>query len=384
MRRLMETPRLKSSLVLSCVAGLALVLLPLSSQAGEFGLAISSINYGPYDDPTDCPEGMALTPKETFLESLTPEKRKEFEDRDKRVGSLASWVSRVVSERRGPNGESACEAPELIKDPPMRVGQSKTSFGFDLDGGDLTTHCAHQKFDGANGQTGIDNQVARLTACIFAVRKQNNQRNQGMDSGTLSGNRINLIRVTNVKDMQNDDDVTIDLYKSADNFVKNGTGQPSPDATLRGDKNAPVFFASTHGKIVNGVLMTAPVDAHLIAGDGYEWDIRAARFQINLHPDGYGDGILAGYFDLNSFWASWAREYQQGLNQGFSCPALYEAMHSLADGYKDPATGQCTALSSAFHIKVVRTFISPPEPGLHANAEPVDMNNPASPRLASR
>ena len=45
----------------------------------------------------------------------------------------------------------------------------------------------------------------------------------------------------------------------------------------------------------------------------------------------------------------------------FSCPALYEAMNRLADGYKDPATGKCTALSSAFNIRVVRTFIMPPE-----------------------
>ena len=44
-------------------------------QAAEFGLAIYSINYGPYDDPTDCPEGLALTPKETFLQSLSPAER---------------------------------------------------------------------------------------------------------------------------------------------------------------------------------------------------------------------------------------------------------------------------------------------------------------------
>jgi hypothetical protein len=347
-------------LFLGCALGLALAATVPAARAGEFGLAITSVNYGPYDDPTDCPQGWALTPKETFLQSLSPEKRQEFEDRDKRVGSLAAWVSRIASERRGPHGENACDVPDQINDPPMRTGQSATSFGLDLDGGDQTTHCNHQKFTDASGHK-VDNQVARLTACIWGLRKENNRRNQNMDSGTLADNKITLIRVTNVDDMENSDNVTVEIYKSADTFVKDGTGKPVPDATLRGDRDAPSFHAVTHGKIVKGVLITAPVDAHFMSGDGYDWAIRGAEFQINLHPDGYSDGILAGYFDLNSFWASWAGEYQQGINLGFSCPALYEAMHRLADGYKDPATGQCTALSSAFNIKAVRTFIMPPD-----------------------
>jgi hypothetical protein len=360
MRQSATPRRLKSSLHAGALAILLGMAIPAISHAGEFGLAITSVNYGPYDDPTDCPQGWALTPKETFFQSLSPEKRKEFTDRDNRVGSLASWVSRIASERRGPNGENACDVPDQIKDPPMRTGQSATSFGLDLDGGDQTTHCSHQKFTDAAGNK-VDNQLARLTACIWSLRKENNKRNQGMDAGTLADNRITLLRVTNVDDMENDNDVTVDIYKSVDNFVKDGTGQALPDATLRGDKDAPVYHARTHGRIVKGVLITEPVDAHFMSGDGYDWSIRGARFDINLHDNGYSDGIMAGYFDLASFWRSWADEYQQGLNLGFSCPALYEAMHRLADGYKDAASGQCSALSSAFHIKAVRTFIVPPE-----------------------
>ena len=346
------------ALFVGCV--LAVCALPV--QAAELGLAIYSINYGPYDDPTDCPEGLALTPKETFLQSLSPSERQAYIDRDKRVGSLAAWVSRIASERRGPGGENACEVPQLIKDPPMRVGQSKTSYGMDLDAGDARNMCPHQEFvSKATGKGGIDNQVARLTACIFGLRKENNRRNQAMDAGTLGDTRVMLLRVSNVDDMRNDSDVTVDIYKSADTFIKDGSGKPVPDATMRGDKNAPAFRASTKGRIVDGVLMTSPVDGRYISGDGYDWVIKASRFEINLKDDGYGEGMLAGYFEMESFWQSWAWEYQQGLNQGFSCPALYEAMNRLADGYKDPATGKCTALSSAFNIRVVRTFIMPPE-----------------------
>jgi hypothetical protein len=41
----------------------------------------------------------------------------------------------------------------------------------------------------------------------------------------------------------------------------------------------------------------------------------------------------------------------------FSCPAFYEAGKRLADGYPDPNTGECTALSAAFHIEGLPAFV---------------------------
>ena len=45
----------------------------------------------------------------------------------------------------------------------------------------------------------------------------------------------------------------------------------------------------------------------------------------------------------------------------FDCPALYEAVHKLADGYPDPKTGQCTAISSAYFIEAVAAFVIHPQ-----------------------
>ncbi len=41
---------------------------------------------------------------------------------------------------------------------------------------------------------------------------------------------------------------------------------------------------------------------------------------------------------------------------------MYVAMHELADGYPDPETGECTALSSAFTFDAVAGFIVVPGP----------------------
>ena len=329
-----------------------------AAGAGEYGLALTSMQYGPYDDPEDCPQGLALTPEETFLRSLSPEKRKEFEDRDKRVGSLATFVSRVVSNRRGPDGQDLCDAPTSVKDPPMPIGQGRRMYGFDLDAGNAANARPHQEFFGPDGQPGIDNQVARLMACVKGVRKSDNRKNQNMDAGIQNGSAITLIRVSDVDDMDNDADVTVEFFKSADKFIKDGNGAALPDATLRADRNAPTFHAVTRGKIVNGELTTEPVDARFMQNPA-DILIRGARLRIALKSDGHAEGVLGGYYDVASFWDSWSREAGQQQQIGFSCPALYQGLHSLADGHFDAATGQYTAISSAFKVRAVRTFVVP-------------------------
>lgn len=343
------------------LVGMAFAVSGLTpAVAGEFGLAISSIYYGPYDDPTDCPAGFAKGPEEIYVESLPPTLRKEFVDRDKRVGSGGAYLTHVLSRRMAADGKDFCESPTSIKVPPMPTGQSKMSFGLDLDNGDSVNHCAHQEFTSPDGRQGIDNQLARLMACVRGVRKEDNRKNQNMDASLRNGEGVTLIRVSGVDDMMNDEDVSIAIYKSADRFIKDGTGEPLPDATMRADKAAVTFQAKTHGKIVNGVLITEPADVRLVQNPG-DYFIKGARFQISLDPSGYAEGILAGYYDADAFWNSWKKQGGQQRELGFTCPALYDALHRLADGYKDLQTGQCTAVSSAFRIKAVKTFVIPPD-----------------------
>jgi hypothetical protein len=351
-------PGFKPRWVFACLVSVTLLAPPTS--ATEFGLALTTIHYGPYDDPADCPDGVASSTQDVFLRSLDPATRKEFEDRDKRVGSQATYLSTVLAIRRSADGSDLCDNPLAYKDPPMPTGQSKVSYGLDLDGGDLTAHCAHQEFGTADGRSGIDNQIARLTGCIKGVRKEDNRKNQDGDAHIRNGSSVTLIHVANVDDMQNDSDVTVSVFKSKDEFIKDGTGKPLPDATFRPDGTSE-FRAQTRGKIVEGVLTTDPVDVR-IRDDRGDYYIRGARFQIKIGPEGYSDGILAGYYDNAAFWNSWSKRSNQQRELGFSCPALYEALHKLADGYKDPATGQCTAISAAFNITAVRAFVAPLSP----------------------
>ncbi len=352
-------PATKSRMLRGCLLGCALGTAPMvHAHASEFGLALTSIYYGPYEDPADCPSGLAQTPDEVFYESLSPAERKIFKDRDKRVGSMAQYLTHILSRRMAADGKDYCESPTSLKVPAMPTAQSKKApYGSDLDHGDKSSTCAHDEFQDGAGQAVIDNQLYRLMACVGGVRKENNRHNQNTDALLRSGSGVTLLRVTGVDNMQNDDDVTVGIYKSADRFIKDGSGEPLPDATMRADKGAPTFQSMTKGKIVNGTLITTPVDARLVQNPG-DYFIKGASFQISLNEKGYGEGILTGYYDTGSFWDSWKKQGGQQRELGFTCPALYEALNRLADGYKD-SSGKCTAISSAFKVKAVRTFVVP-------------------------
>jgi hypothetical protein len=328
-----------------------------SASAGDIGLALTSIHYGPYDDPGDCPQGLADGAREIFLKSLPADQRQSFEERDKRVGSQAMYLSTVLSNRRAVDGSDTCVNPQAYDDPPMPIGQAKISDGFDLDAGDAAGHCAHREFTSPGGQKGIDNQMARLMACVKGVRTSDNLRNQDSDTFVRNGTAVTLILIENVDDARNDSDVTVSVFKSKDGFIKDGAGQPLPDATMHADGN-PLFHAETKGRIVDGVLTTDPVNIR-IRDDRGDYDLRGARLRVTVEG-GKAAGILAGYYDTDAFWDSWSKRSNQQRELGFSCPALHAALHRLADGYKDPKTGRCTAISAVFNITAVTAFVVRP------------------------
>jgi hypothetical protein len=72
-------------------------------------------------------------------------------------------------------------------------------------------------------------------------------------------------------------------------------------------------------------------------------------------------GLMAGYDDLAQFWEIY-RGNTGGLYKGYgaSGPTVFKALHELADGYKDPHTGRCTAISSAEKFEFVRAYLVHP------------------------
>ena len=126
-----------------------------------------------------------------------------------------------------------------------------------------------------------------------------------------------------------------------------------------------MLFRSTSGKIVDGVLHTGSVDLKLpyYANSAYaEIDLREMRLELDLTPgsDGKVRGLVGGYYDLDKWWEYILKVEFLIATGDWSCPALFRAAHELADGYPDPKSGACTAISSAFRMDALPAFVIHP------------------------
>lgn len=249
---------------------------------------------------------------------------------------------------------SSCSNPEDFPSfgKLYQLYDGKVAAGINLDG-----KTGKDDFSGTDGGTGVDNQLWRAVGCIKPFRESSERANA--KKTFMSARAPTLIEVRGVDSLADDPDVTVNIYPAADPLEANGRGEALAGLTFATDPD-PKLRASVHGRIVNGVLTTDPVDIIL----NYKEQIvdaprafRAARIQAKLKPDGIEGGIY-GYYTLASYWASIEQMTQNGANlTGVSCPGVWRAINKLADGYRDPATGKFTAISSAYSFLGTRAFV---------------------------
>lgn len=344
------------------LAGTALLTAPASAApaGGTIGLVVTDIRYALYETPDakeECPDGLQVGEVVQF----------------KAMPGLQEHMARFggTAHNRGPNGETANFVPLAVTDPiPFHELNTTKGYGLNLDGtqdGKATAKTLrHDKFtDPVTGEK-VDNQMARVLGCVMGWRKTGFMAEfYSTEVATQPPNRF-LIEIGGVDDEKNDPAVTVTFYKGVDRVVKlpDGSGYV-PGMSHRIDPRATDYMFRTTGRIVNGVLETAPLP--LFRQTMRQIEIRTerrmrdARFRIALdgnNPSGY----MAGYEPVETWWSVTGKG--PGSDPGrYSPAALYRAALKYADGYPDPATGQATAISVAYKIKAVRAMIVHPEAG---------------------
>ena len=294
---------------------------------------------------TECPEGLnKLGPREQF-KTLYPE-----------GGPKKSIIDTQLAY------ESEVWHPtDKIPALPFHEAVGKTAIGLNLDG-----KVGPNDFTSPEGVTGVDNQLYRALGCIENYR--NNSSVLGFDKTFFRKNQISrmLIQITDVDSLINDDDVTVTTYRGQDALINDATGDKymgggTQQLDTRWGKE---FISHAKGKIVNGHLITEPLDFYLpletARDEAATWWIRGARFSLNLTPD-RAEGLVAGYVDIDRFYfgrnRSWSTHH---LSYGQeSSISLHRELMRLADGYPDPATGKNTAISSAMKLSMVQVHILP-------------------------
>ncbi len=356
-RKLLGATLVMSAMTCSLMVGSAHASETLGFVATWFGLGIKQ-------GAKDCPEGFALRTEAKTVLSRFPKARQEELQRGQNAAELQKLMV-----GRGPRAENVCENPEAPYEPPMRTVQgSNPAFGLDLDGNDgrgptPANICKHTNFSGFDGKPGVDNQLYRAIGCMTGWSEDGvgGYLSKFFNSTLLNGEASVLIEVTGATDLKNDE-VQVGLYVGATPMPKDAVGKgilSDGSITIKSDSH---WQNVTKGKIVNGVLTTEPIDVHLHGSknDMREWFFRDARLRLELKEDGTAQGVLAGYQDWVSFYRQWGNPFQEALH-GMTCPTLFSSLKRNADAYPDPETGECTAISLAYKIEAIPTFIIHPE-----------------------
>jgi hypothetical protein len=368
--------------------GMAMLALVGAGHAADdqLGFVVSKFAYAlsrDADQTGACPDGMTSGYKnygDVFI-SMPELQRQEGELEDK-------YLRRVYgTAMRDSNTRNLCQNPELGKpDPLFRTvsGAKVPADGIDLDGQVSTAKgkaaankCAHDDFVGIDGEPGIDNQFFRVVGCSKSY--QSTGPSNAYETEMLTGAWGVLITLKGVDDRRNDNDVEVGIFANADPIELSPTRLPLPNATYAVDQDLR-FRAVTHGRIVDGVLTTDPVDVrfHKVTNSiRLERPLRDARMRMTFTPDGGLEGILAGYTNVDDIY-DFQYAYRNGkdgtgnlaplplrtissigqsLVLGHTCNGAYYALKQMADGHRDPKTQQCTSISTQYRLQAIPAFV---------------------------
>ncbi len=368
-------------------------------QDGKAGFVVSDIGYAFSKDQSEtgaCPAGLSKGYNnfgDAFLNKPDLQ-RQDGEVEDK-------YIQRVFrSAFSDPNAKNLCHDPEAGQPDPnwqTVTGQDVPVEGIDLDGQDSRANrkaapntCAHDDFRGFNGERGIDNQYFRAVGCTRSYQPTGSSIPWAIEM--LTGAWGVLITLSGVDDIRNDPDVEVGIYANADPIQLSPSRVPLPNATYAMDQD-PRFRVTTHGRIVDGVLTTDPVSLrfHKITNGIYlERNLDDARVKLSLKPDGSLEGYLAGYTPVEDIY-NFEFSFRNGKNAegkpaplqlvsgsalgragtlGYTCNGAFYALKKLADGHRDPRTGQCSAISTQYRIKAIPAFVvDTPTKSINADLE---------------
>jgi hypothetical protein len=366
-------------------AAAALAAPPAWVKDGKVGFVVTDFGFALSKDANEtgaCPDGWTLGNREVF--QVTPEGKRRDGETDQEYTRRIGIGSQALS--AAPNGQNLCMNPEAGKpDPHWRsvTVPNAAAFGIDLDGQDSRTKgrpapntCAHDDFRGFNGEKGIDNQFFRVVGCSRSYQSTGQSADNTIELRT--GSWGVLITLAGVDDIHDDPDVTVGIHANADPIELSPTREPVEWATYAIMQD-PRFRATTHGRIVNGVLMSDPVDVRFykVTNSMYlERPLRGARLRVTMAENGKLDGYLAGYAPVEAIY-----DHQYGYrsatdgkgqpsplrlrmissngNAGVNnhtCHGAYWALRAAADGYPDDK-GQCTAISTQYKIRAIPAFV---------------------------
>ncbi|MFP6824755.1 MAG: hypothetical protein VB977_01435 [Pseudohongiellaceae bacterium] len=298
--------------------------------------------YQTSDAKQECPRGFNDGPREQF-EQLYPYHEGLTVEETQLKQEIETWHPSTE-----PDGFEFLEV------------EGEFSWGLNLDG-----EVGPNDFVHPDGSPGIDNEVYRAVGCVIGFRGPDGVEFIFQNKAIVDEryNRM-MVELTEVDDLENDDNVTVTVYRGMDRLLTDATGsRVMPGGTQRVDRRwGQNLIRQVDARIVDSVLITEPIGDLIIPWQNLSVPsiqlFRDARFELDLSAEG-ATGLLAGYADVNTWYYQLIRnDSTHHLSNGqISGISLYKALRRLADAYPDPETGENTAISTALDIKMKQVFI---------------------------
>lgn len=317
-------------------------------QGGKIGYVMTDLFWSVYqteDASEECPRGFNDGPREQF-EQLFPMHEALSVEETQLKQEIETWHPNT-----DPDGFEFLEV------------EGKYSWGLNLDGEE-----GSNDFEHPDGTRGIDNEVYRAVGCIIGFRGPDGVEYIFQNKAIVDEryNRM-MIEITDIDDLENDDDVTISVYRGMDRLLTDATGlKVMPGGTQRVDRRwGSSLIRETKGQIKNSILTTEPIDELVVPWQNLSVPsvhiFRDARFQLDLTQN-TANGLLAGYADVDTWYYQLIRnDSTHHLSNGqISGISLYKALRRLADAYPDEGSGENTAISTALDVKMTQVFITHP------------------------
>ena len=337
------------------VIGLVVVtaLIGSSAQTNDSALRDRAIGYvmtdlfwsvyQTSDAKQECPRGFNDGPREQF-EQLYPYHEGLTVEETQLKQEIETWHPSTE-----PDGFEFLEV------------EGEFSWGLNLDG-----EVGPNDFVHPDGSPGIDNEVYRAVGCVIGFRGPDGVEFIFQNKAIVDEryNRM-MVELTEVDDLENDDSVTVTVYRGMDRLLTDATGsRVMPGGTQRVDRRwGQNLIRQTEARIVDSVLITEPIGDLIIPWQNLSVPsiqlFRDARFELDLSAE-RATGLLAGYADVDTWYYQLIRnDSTHHLSNGqISGISLYKALRRLADAYPDPETGENTAISTALDIKMTQVFIA--------------------------
>lgn len=343
--------------------------LPAPPAGGVMGFLVQDFSMPLVRDKNACPDGLVPTIRQAYLKSLPDAERQRLEKKENEPELTRRWQATVF----GPNGTNICSQPDMFEHATFPEVKSRHAWGLDLDGGSPNESCAHDNFETPTGVKGIDNQEYRALGCSPQARAADGgdgEQVAGFNQFLASGEWTQVILLRGVDSLQNDDDVEVIYGNTADRPPADSKGRFLPGASFTISDSGPRHRNALRGRIVGGVLTTEPADIALtqtwgqggvreIRGARYKYLFQKGRLRLEFQPDGTLRGFIGGYRPLLDLLSA---ETLGGPGAatvaGIDCAAKLATAKKLADGIRDPKTGKCTGISSAYRIAAIPAFVN--------------------------